>query len=40
MNSVNGNNGPRPFSNPYLAGMLLGGALLASFVLLGAGLGA
>ena len=40
MNSVNGNNGPRPFSNPYLAGMLLGGSLLASFVLLGAGLGA
>ncbi len=40
MNSVNGNNGPRPFSNPYLAGMLLGGVLITSFVLLGAGLGA
>ena len=40
MNADNANNGPRPFSNPYLAGLLLGGVLLASFVLLGAGLGA
>ncbi len=40
MKSINENNGPRPFSNPYLAGMLLGGVLIASFVLLGAGLGA
>ena len=31
---------PQPFSNPYLAGVLLGLVLLASFVLLGAGLGA
>ena len=29
-----------PFSNPYLAGVLLGLVLLASFVILGAGLGA
>lgn len=32
--------GPKPFSNPYLAGVLLGLVLLASFVTLGAGLGA
>ena len=32
--------GPRPYWNPYLAGLLLGGALLASFLVLGAGLGA
>ena len=31
---------PKPFSNPYLAGVLLGIVLLASFVFLGAGLGA
>lgn len=31
---------PQPFSNPYLAGVLLGIVLLASFVALGAGLGA
>ncbi len=31
---------PKPFSNPYLAGVLLGLVLLASFVVLGAGLGA
>ncbi len=31
---------PRPYSNPYLAGVLLGLVLLASFVVLGAGLGA
>lgn len=32
--------GPKPYWNPYLAGLLLGGALLASFLVLGAGLGA
>jgi hypothetical protein len=32
--------GPRPYANPYLAGILLGLMLLASFVILGAGLGA
>lgn len=32
--------GPRPYSNPYLAGLLLGLVLLVSFVVLGAGLGA
>lgn len=32
--------GPKPYSNPYLSGVLLGLVLLASFVLLGAGLGA
>jgi uncharacterized membrane protein YedE/YeeE len=32
--------GPRPYWNPYVAGLLLGGALLASFLVLGAGLGA
>lgn len=31
---------PQPFANPYLAGVLLGTVLLASFVVLGAGLGA
>lgn len=31
---------PQPYSNPYLAGALLGMVLLASFVVLGAGLGA
>lgn len=31
---------PRPYSNPYLSGLLLGLVLLASFVLLGTGLGA
>ena len=30
----------RPYWNPYMAGLLLGGALLASFLILGAGLGA
>jgi uncharacterized membrane protein YedE/YeeE len=29
-----------PYANPYLAGLLLGGALLTSFLILGAGLGA
>jgi uncharacterized membrane protein YedE/YeeE len=32
--------GPQPYWNPYLAGLLLGGALLASYLILGAGLGA
>jgi len=31
---------PKPYANPYLAGILLGMVLLASFVILGAGLGA
>ena len=31
---------PQPYWNPYLAGLLLGGTLLASFLVLGAGLGA
>jgi uncharacterized membrane protein YedE/YeeE len=32
--------GPKPYANPYLAGVLLGLVLLASYVMLGAGLGA
>ena len=32
--------GPRPYLNPYLAGGMLGLTLLASFLILGAGLGA
>lgn len=32
--------GPKPYANPYLAGVLLGLVLLASFLVLGAGLGA
>ena len=39
-NMVEGDTGPKPFWNPYIAGLLLGGALLASFLILGAGLGA
>ncbi len=31
---------PRPYMNPYLAGVLLGLTLLASYLILGAGLGA
>jgi uncharacterized membrane protein YedE/YeeE len=31
---------PAPYWNPYVAGLLLGAALLASFLILGAGLGA
>jgi len=31
---------PAPYWNPYLAGLLLGAVLLASFAILGAGLGA
>ena len=33
-------NGPRPYMNPYLAGVMLGLVLLASFLILGVGLGA
>jgi uncharacterized protein len=36
----NQSGGPKPYANPYLAGVLLGLVLLASFVTLGAGLGA
>ena len=36
----NAHGGPKPYTNPYLAGILLGVVLLASFVILGAGLGA
>ena len=32
--------GPRPYWNPYLAGVLLGLTLLATFVVAGQGLGA
>ena len=32
--------GPAPYWNPYVAGLLLGATLLASFLILGAGLGA
>lgn len=32
--------GPKPYMNPYLAGLLLGVMLLASFLVLGVGLGA
>ncbi|MBU1043022.1 MAG: YeeE/YedE family protein [Candidatus Omnitrophica bacterium] len=33
-------NSPKPYMNPYLAGVFLGSVLLASFLVLGAGLGA
>lgn len=36
----NHHDSPKPYANPYLAGILLGVVLLASFVILGAGLGA
>ena len=39
-NIPRGESRPTPYWNPYLAGLLLGGALLASFLVLGAGLGA
>ena len=39
-NPAGGDSSPKPYWNPYLAGLLLGGALLASFLILGAGLGA
>jgi uncharacterized membrane protein YedE/YeeE len=32
--------GPKPYMNPYLAGVILGVTLLASYLILGAGLGA
>ena len=32
--------GPKPYMNPYLAGVILGLTLLASYMVLGAGLGA
>ncbi len=32
--------GPKPYMNPYLAGVILGLTLLASYLILGAGLGA
>jgi len=38
--SENPERDPKPYANPYLAGVLLGLVLLASFVILGAGLGA
>ena len=38
--TANSNDAPQPYANPYLAGVLLGLVLLASFVFLGAGLGA
>ncbi len=34
------NEAPKPYMNPYLAGVLLGLTLLASYLILGAGLGA
>jgi hypothetical protein len=41
MNDLNRTgNGPRPYLNPYVAGVLLGLTLLASYAFLGAGLGA
>lgn len=39
-NSKMDSSGPRPHLNPYLAGVLLGLVLLASFLILGVGLGA
>ncbi|MEO8384492.1 MAG: YeeE/YedE thiosulfate transporter family protein [Betaproteobacteria bacterium] len=36
----NPHGGPQPYANPYLVGVLLGLVLLASFAILGAGLGA
>lgn len=40
MNEQLQSNGPKPYMNPYLAGLLLGITLLASYLILGAGLGA
>ena len=34
------NDAPKPYMNPYMAGVLLGLTLLASYLILGAGLGA
>jgi uncharacterized membrane protein YedE/YeeE len=39
-NSSVPSSGPRPYMNPYLAGFMLGLVLLASFLILGVGLGA
>ena len=39
-NNISYGGGPQPYANPYLAGVLLGLVLLASFVILGTGLGA
>ncbi len=38
--AARGRSGPAPYSNPYLAGIGLGLVLLASFVIMGRGLGA
>jgi hypothetical protein len=38
--TTNRNDAPKPYMNPYLAGVLLGLVLLTSFLVLGAGLGA
>ena len=38
--SLKKNDAPKPYMNPYLAGVLLGLTLLASYLILGAGLGA
>lgn len=41
MNQTQNDKGqPKPYMNPYLAGVILGLALLASYLILGAGLGA
>lgn len=40
MNNTTLNGGPKPYANPYLAGLFLGLVLLGSFVVLGTGLGA
>jgi uncharacterized protein len=37
---MNSSPGPQPYRNPYLAGVILGLTLLASYLVLGAGLGA
>lgn len=37
---MNMNNKPKPYGNPYLAGVFLGAVLLIAYVTLGAGLGA
>ena len=38
--TINPPDGSKPYANPYLVGVLLGVVLLASFAILGAGLGA
>jgi len=37
---LHNSDGPKPYMNPYLAGVFLGVTLLASYLVLGAGLGA